>query len=159
MILSLLDLSLFLISSWPSWVFASICFWQLLIFLCKMSCLCDHFVCTLGLQLESLQYFCVFAFIKPCYSTSNACCLIGLASLNCLLSFVLIVDAFGTSLVELDSSLFHFPGRRTKCNGCYPCVSQRKFYTTQFVLNGYKICPGISFMQFVILFQQIYFWV
>ena len=34
------------------------------------------------------------------------------------------------------------------CNGCSPCVSQRKFYTAQFVLSGYKICPDTSFMQF-----------
>ena len=108
----------------------------------------SHFVCSLGLQIESLQYFCLFASVKPCCSTSDALCLIGFASLNCLLSFVLFVDAFVTSLVELDSSLFHCPGRRTKCNGCCPCVSQRKFYTAQFVLSGYKICPDTSFMQF-----------
>ena len=34
------------------------------------------------------------------------------------------------------------------CNGCSPCVSQRKFYTAQFVLSGYKICPDTSSMQF-----------
>ena len=34
------------------------------------------------------------------------------------------------------------------CNGCSPCVSQRKFYTAQFVLSSYKICPDTSFMQF-----------
>ena len=34
------------------------------------------------------------------------------------------------------------------CNGCSPCVSQRKLYTAQFVLSGYKICPDTSFMQF-----------
>ena len=65
-----------------------------------------HFICTLGLQLESLQYFYSFALIKPCCSTSNALCLIGVASLNCELSFVLLVDAFGTSLVEMDSGLY-----------------------------------------------------
>ena len=51
-------------------------------------------------------YFCLFALIKPCYSTSNALCLIGFASLICLLSFVSFVDAVGTSLVELESRLF-----------------------------------------------------
>ena len=34
------------------------------------------------------------------------------------------------------------------CNGCSPCVSHRKFYTAQFVLSGYKICPDTSLMQF-----------
>ena len=34
------------------------------------------------------------------------------------------------------------------CNGCSLCVSQNRFYTTQFVLSGYKICPDTSLMQF-----------
>ena len=34
------------------------------------------------------------------------------------------------------------------CNGCSPCVSQRKFDTAQFVLSGHKICPDTSFTQF-----------
>ena len=152
MVLSLLDLSLFLISSWPSWVFSSSRFFTVADLSMKnvLTLWRSHFACTLGLQLESLKNFCLFALIRPCYSTSNALCLIGFASLNCLLRFVLFVDAFGPSLAELDSSLFHYPGRRTKCNGCSPCVSQRKFYTAQFVLSGYKICPDTSFMQFVL---------
>ena len=40
------------------------------------------------------------------------------------------------------------------CNGCSPCVSQRKFYTAQFVLSGYKICPDTSLMQFA--FVNVY---
>ena len=108
----------------------------------------SHFVCTLELQLESLQYFCLFALIKRCYSTSNALCLIGFASwIACWVLFS-FVDDFVTSTVGLDSSLFHCPGQRPKCNGCSPCVSQRKFYTAKFVLSGYKICPDTSSMQF-----------
>ena len=40
---------------------------------------------------------------------------------------------------------------QSKCNGCSPCVSQRKFYTAQFALSGYKICPDTSFMQFAVV--------
>ena len=58
------------------------------------------------MELLRFPYFCLLVFIKRCYSTCNALCLIDFASLNCLLSFVLFVDAFGPSLVELESSLY-----------------------------------------------------
>ena len=105
-------------------------------------------MCTSRLQLETLQLLCLFVLIEFCFSTFLFALPNWLGVVELLVGFCSRSSDFVTSTVGLDSSLFHCPGRRTKCNGCSPCVSQRKFYTAQVVLSGYKICPDTSFMQF-----------
>ena len=72
---------------------------------------------------------------------------------NCCFSFSGSKKIFYWSFASRNKStkftnLAFLSNQYTICNGCSPCVSERKFYTAQFVLSGYKICPDTSFMQF-----------